>query len=332
MSQYRSTITATAQHYPSKVVTNDDLAKIVDTSDEWIRTRTGIHERRKVSPGTGSSELAAKAIEKLLKHKKMSAEEIDLIICATITPDKPVPATACIVQAKIGAKNAWGFDLNAACSGFLYALTTADQFIRAGSVKKALVIGVDVMSSIINPQDRNTCVIFGDGCGVVLLEREDKASELGILDYIHHVDGNGEEFLQMPAGGSVKPASIETVKNNEHFAQQDGKVVFKQAVTAMPDVSLELLEKNNLKASDINYFVPHQANMRIIDMCQKKLKLKDEQVITNIDKYANTTAATIPTCIAKASEEKIFKKGDLIVLASFGAGYTWGASLLRWSY
>ncbi|HMQ09807.1 MAG TPA: beta-ketoacyl-ACP synthase III [Oligoflexia bacterium] len=332
MSQYRSTITATAQHYPTKVVTNDDLAKIVDTSDEWIRTRTGIHERRKVSPGTGSSDLATKAIEKLLKQKKMSAEEIDLIICATITPDKPIPATACIVQAKIGAKNAWGFDLNAACSGFLYALTTADQFIRAGSVKKALVIGVDVMSAIINPQDRNTCVIFGDGCGVVLLEREDKASELGILDYIHHVDGHGEQFLQMPAGGSVKPASIETVENKEHYAQQDGKVVFKQAVTAMPDVSLELLEKNNLKPSDIDYFVPHQANMRIIDMCQKKLKLKDEQVITNIDKFANTTAATIPTCIAKASEEKIFKKGDLIVLASFGAGYTWGASLLRWSY
>ncbi|MCI5071425.1 ketoacyl-ACP synthase III [bacterium] len=332
MNQYRSTITATAQHYPSKVVSNDDLAKVVDTSDEWIRTRTGIHERRKAPAGTGSSDLATKAIEKLLKQKKLNAEDIDLIICATITPDKPVPATACIIQAKIGAKNAWGFDLNAACSGFLYALTTADQFIRAGSVKKALVIGVDVMSTIINPQDRNTCVIFGDGCGVVLLEREDKASELGILDYIHHVDGKGEQFLQMPAGGSVKPASIETVENNEHYAQQDGKIVFKQAVTAMPDVSLELLEKNNLKPSDIDYFVPHQANMRIIDMCQKKLKLKDEQVITNIDKYANTTAATIPTCIAKASEEKIFKKGDLIVLASFGAGYTWGATLLRWSY
>ena len=332
MSQYRSTITAAAQHYPSKVVTNDDLAKVVETSDEWIRTRTGIHERRRAEPGTGSSELAVKAIEKLLKQKKMSPLEIDLIVCATVTPDKIFPATACIIQHKIGAKNAWGFDLSAACSGFLYALTTADQFVRAGSAKKVLVVGVDIMSTIINPYDRNTCVIFGDGCGVVLLERENKASELGILDYVHHVDGSGEPFLQMPAGGSVKPASLESVSNDLHYAQQDGKVVFKQAVTEMPNVAVELLEKNNLKASDINYFISHQANMRIIEACQKRLQLKDEQVITNIDKYGNTTAATIPTCIAKASEEKIFKKGDLILLTAFGAGYTWGATLLRWSY
>lgn len=332
MSQYRSTITAAAQYHPTTVVSNDDLAKVVETSDEWIRSRTGIHERRRAQPGVGSSDLAVKAIEKILKQKKISANEIDLIICATITPDKIAPSTACIIQAKIGAKNAWAFDLSAACSGFLYALSTADQFVQSGNVKKALVIGVDVMSSIIDPEDRNTCVIFGDGCGAVLLEPEDKASDLGVLDFIHQVDGKGEDFLHIPSGGSVSPASIKTIEERGHFVKQDGKHVFKHAVTEMSNISLKILERNNLSISDIDYFIPHQANMRIIESCQKKLKLKDEQVIINIEKFANTTAGTIPSCIAKACSEKTFKKGDLILLAAFGAGFTWGATLIRWSY
>lgn len=333
MSQpVRSAITACEAHHPTKVISNDDLAKTVDTSDEWIRTRTGISKRRRAKESEASSDLAVKAIEKILKKKSIKAEEIDLIIVATITPDTVFPATACVIQDKIGAKNAWGFDLSAACSGFLYGLATADQFIQSGKVKKALVVGVDVMSSIIDPTDRNTCVIFGDGCGAVLLEPVEVDSDLGILDAINRVDGSGAKFLYMPAGGSKKPTTIETVQAKEHFVHQDGKAVFKAAVSEMANISFEILEKNHLSPQDIDFFVPHQANIRIIESCQKKLGLKDEQVILNIQDFGNTTAGTIPSCLALGAQSKRFKKGDLILCASFGAGFTWGATLIRWAY
>ncbi len=328
----RSVISAVEKYYPEQIVSNQDLEKLVDTSDEWIQTRTGITERRRVAKGEASSDLAAKAIEKLLKKKKISAEEIDMIIVGTVTPDTLFPSTACRIQEKIGAKNAWGFDISAACSGFIFSLATGDQFIQTGKYKKVLVVGVDVMSSILDYTDRNTCVLFGDGCGVVLLEPESMESELGILDHICHIDGSGGDLLYMPGGGSLHPASMDTVEKKMHYARQEGKQVFKFAVSEMANVCEEILEKNNLKPSDIDIFVPHQANLRIIESCQKKLGLTDEQVVVNIEKFANTTAATIPTCLAQAVEDGRLTKGKLVLLASFGAGFTWGATLLRWSY
>lgn len=328
----RSVISAVEKYYPEQIVSNKDLEKLVDTSDEWIQTRTGITERRRVAKGEASSDLAAKAIEKLLKKKKISAEEIDMIIVGTVTPDTLFPSTACRIQEKIGAKNAWGFDISAACSGFIFSLATGDQFIQTGKYKKVLVVGVDVMSSILDYTDRNTCVLFGDGCGVVLLEPESMESELGILDHICHIDGSGGDLLYMPGGGSLHPASMDTVEKKMHYARQEGKQVFKFAVSEMAKVCEEILEKNDLKASDIDIFVPHQANLRIIESCQKRLGLTDEQVVVNIEKFANTTAATIPTCLAQAVEDDRLTKGKLVLLASFGAGFTWGATLLRWSY
>lgn len=328
----RSVISAVEKYYPEQIVSNQDLEKLVDTSDEWIQTRTGITERRRVAKGEASSDLATKAIEKLLKKKKIPAEEIDMIIVGTVTPDTLFPSTACRIQEKIGAKNAWGFDISAACSGFIFSLATGDQFIQTGKYKKVLVVGVDVMSSILDYTDRNTCVLFGDGCGVVLLEPESMESELGILDHICHIDGSGGDLLYMPGGGSLHPASMDTVEKKMHYARQEGKQVFKFAVSEMANVCEEILEKNNLKPSDIDIFVPHQANLRIIESCQKKLGLTDEQVVVNIEKFANTTAATIPTCLAQAVEDGRLTKGKLVLLASFGAGFTWGATLLRWSY
>ncbi|MCB0326096.1 MAG: ketoacyl-ACP synthase III [Bdellovibrionales bacterium] len=329
---HRAAITGVEHYFPEKILSNADMEKLVDTSDEWIRTRTGIEKRRRVSPGQASSDLACKAITKLLKKKKMAAKDIELIIVATVTPDMMFPSTACRIQEKMAATHAWGFDLSAACSGFVFALATADQFISSGRYKNALVVGVDVMSSIIDDHDRNTCVLFGDGCGVALLQPEPEASSLGILDHLCHIDGKGGEFLYMPGGGSLYGTSSDTLSKNMHVVHQEGKQVFKHAVTEMARVSEEILEKNNLSSEDIDYFIPHQANLRIIESCQKKLKLKDDQVIVNIKDFANTTSATIPTCMSQAVDDKKIKKGDLVLIASFGAGFTWGASLIRWAF
>lgn len=327
----RAKITGVAKHHPKTVVSNHDLANIMETSDEWIFSRTGIKERRHVSKGEASSDLAVVAIEQLLKKKSLRATDIDLILVATVTPDMVFPSTACLIQEKIGAKNAWGFDISGACSGFLFALTTADQFIRAGTHQKILVVGVDVMSAIVNPKDRRTAILFGDGCGVVLVEPEPETSTLGILDSIMHTDGSGAPLLCMPAGGSLKPATFETVQNQEHFAHQDGAQVFKAAVNGMAEVSWAILERNHLKPSDVDLFIPHQANLRIIESVGKKLGLKENQIVLNIEEYANTTAATIPTCLFKAQEEKKLQKGKIVLMVAFGAGFTWGATLMRWA-
>lgn len=326
----RAAITAVAHYVPEKVLSNFDLEKMVDTSDEWIVTRTGIKERRILENGA-SSDMAAEAIKNLLKIRNISPEEIEIIIVATVTPDMLFPPTATIIQRKIGAKNAWGFDMEAACSGFLYALITGAQFIETGNYKKVLVVGSDKMSSITDYTDRNTCVLFGDAAGVVLLEPSDDEN-LGIVDHIFYCDGSGEEFLHMKAGGSLNPPTHETVDKKWHYIFQDGKAVFKVAVVGMADVSEEILKKNNLTGDDIDYFVPHQANLRIIDAAARRLGIDYSKVMVNIDKYGNTTAATIPLCLSEWWQAGKLKKGNTLVLASFGAGYTWGAVLLKWAY
>jgi len=325
----RARISGVGMYVPEKVVTNKDMEKFVETSDEWIIERTGIRERRFVSEGEANSDLAVKAVEKALAQAKVDPSDIELIIVATVTPDMFFPSTACVVQNRIGAKNAWAFDLSGACSGFLYALMTGAQFIETGRHKKVLVIGADVMSSIIDFQDRATCILFGDGAGAALLEpAEDE--ETGILDSILAADGSGGTFLYMPAGGSRRPATVETVQNRMHYVHQDGRNVFKFAVKFMADVSLELLNRNGFTPPDVKLYVPHQANLRIINAAKDRLKLRDDQVAVNIDRYANTTSATIPSCLAEAQECGRLKKGDLVVLASFGAGFTWGSVLMRW--
>jgi len=332
MTQFRSTITATESFFPTKIVTNADLEKKVDTSDEWIRTRTGIQQRHNVKKGQAASHLCIEAVEKLLKKTKTNPQDIDLVIVGTISPDTFFPSTACRIIDAVGAKNAWGFDLSAACSGYIYSLTVADQFVRSGRYKKVLTIGVDVMSPILDPQDRNTCIIFGDGCGVTLVEPEPRDTELGIIDHLCFVDGAGIDLLHMPAGGSLNPTNEETLQERMHYLKQDGKNVFKHAVTAMANLSESILEKNHLKASDIDVFIPHQANIRIIESVQKKLKLKDNQVAINIDTRANTTAGTIPTCMDMAQKNGQLEKGKLVLLTTFGAGFTAGSILMRWSY
>ncbi|RPJ55591.1 MAG: ketoacyl-ACP synthase III [Acidobacteria bacterium] len=324
----RARISGAGMYVPEKVVNNRDMEKFVETSDEWIIERTGIRERRFVAEGQANSDLAVKAVERALEVAKVDPADIDLIIVATVTPDMMFPSTACLIQNRIGAKKAWGFDLSGACSGFLYALITGAQFIETGKHKKVLVIGSDVMSSIIDFQDRATCVLFGDGAGAVLLEptEEDNA----ILDSILCADGSGGTFLYMPAGGSRQPATVETVQKRMHYVHQDGRNVFKCAVKFMADVSLELLKRHGFTPEDVQLYVPHQANLRIINAAKDRLKLKDEQVAVNIDRYANTTSATIPSCLAEAQQCGRLKKGDLVVLASFGAGFTWGSVLLRW--
>jgi 3-oxoacyl-[acyl-carrier-protein] synthase-3 len=329
---YRSVISAVEKYYPEKVVSNADLEKLVDTSDEWILSRTGISERRRVAKGEAASDLAAEAIKKILKKTKTDPSEIDVIVVGTVTPDTMFPSTACRIQQKIGATNAWGFDVSAACSGFVFSLAIGDQFIQTEKYKKVIVVGVDVMSSILDYSDRNTCVLFGDGCGAVLLEPEPIDSELGILDHICHTDGSGGDLLYMPAGGSLNPTSIATVENKMHYVHQEGKQVFKFAVSEMANVCEEILKKNGLTPKDIDIFIPHQANLRIIESCQKRLELTDDQVVINIHKYANTTAGTIPTCLAQAVEDGRLTKGKLVLIASFGAGFTWGASLIRWAF
>ncbi|MDA2926513.1 ketoacyl-ACP synthase III [Acidobacteria bacterium AH-259-G07] len=329
MKAVRAKITALGMYVPERRVTNDELSKLVDTSDEWIRARTGIAERRIVSDSQANSDLSIKAIKNAFQARELRPEEIDLIIVATVTPDMMFPSTACIIQDKIGAKNAWGFDLLGACSGFLYAIATGAQFVQTGAYKRVLVIGTDVMSSILNFEDRTTCVLFGDGAGAVLLEPSQE-DDTGIIDFILHSDGSGGKFLYMPAGGSLHPASHETVDKKMHYVHQDGRNVFKFAVKLMTEVSLEILQRNGYTTEDVTLYIPHQANLRIIQSSVERLKLRPEQVVINIDRYANTTAATIPVGLAEAYHQGRMKKGDLMLLVSFGAGFTWGSLLLRW--
>ena len=329
MNLRRTKITAVSHYLPERRVTNKDFEKTLDTSDQWIFERTGIRERRFVEKGVGTSDLAAIAAKTLLKQRGIDASELDLIIVGTVTPDMFFPSTACLVQEKIGAKNAWGFDLSGACSGFIYALATGAQFISTGVHKKVLVIGADVMTSIVDPEDRATCVLFGDGAGAVLLEPTEDG-ERGIIDFILKSDGGGGQFLYMPGGGSLNPTSPETIKKKMHFVHQDGKNVFKHAVRGMADVSHEILVKNSIDAIDVRLYIPHQANLRIIQAAVDRMKLDSSRVAINIDKFANTTAATIPICISEAAENKTLKKGDLVLLASFGAGFTWGSLLFSW--
>src|SRR3954468_6989497 len=322
-------ITAVGGYVPETKLTNFDLEKMVDTNDEWIRSRTGIEERRIFKePGKGSSHLAAPAIQQLCEKRGISPLEIDCIICATVTPDMVFPATANIIADKIGAKNAWGFDLEAACSGFLYGVTTAAALIESRRYKKVVVVGVDKMSAIIDYSDRQTCIIFGDGAGAVLLEPNMEG--LGITDSILRSDGSGRQYLHMKAGGSLRPATAETVANKEHYVYQEGQAVFKFAVKEMADVSAELLERNKLTADDIAWLVPHQANKRIIDATAVRTGVSPDKVVINIERYGNTTNGTLPLCLWEW--EGKFKKGDNIILAAFGGGFTWGALYLKWAY
>ncbi len=329
MEKITAAITAVGGYVPETKLTNFDLEKMVDTNDEWIRTRTGVEERRILKePGKGSSDMAVPAIQEILRKKNIAPTEIDCIICATVTPDMVFPATANIIADKIGATNAWGYDMSAACSGFLFALTTGAMYIESGRYKKIIVVGVDKMSSIIDYTDRATCIIFGDGAGALLLEPS--TDENGVKDSILRSDGSGRQYLHMKAGGSVKPATVETVLAKEHFAYQEGQAVFKFAVKGMADVSAELLERNQLTGDDIAWLVPHQANLRIIDATANRMGLPKEKVMINIQKYGNTTAATLPLCLW--DWENHLKKGDNIVLAAFGGGFTWGATLVKWAY
>jgi 3-oxoacyl-[acyl-carrier-protein] synthase III len=329
MNKRRAAITALGRYVPERIVTNDDLAKIVDTSDQWIRTRTGIRERRYVEPGTPTSELGFRAARECLERRGIGPEEVDLIVVGTVTPDMLFPATACIIQDKLKATRAWGFDVSAACSGFTYALTVGAQFVAAGTHAKVLVIGADVMTSIVNFKDRATCVLFGDAAGAVLLEPS--GDDSGILDCMHEVDGSGGHYLNMPAGGSARPASHETVEQGLHFIRQDGAHVFKWAVRKMAESSHNILERNGIPAEKLDLFVAHQANLRIIDAAKDRLGLPESKVVKNIDRYGNTTAATIPLALGTALDEGRLKPGHLVLLASVGAGFTVGSVLLRWS-
>jgi 3-oxoacyl-[acyl-carrier-protein] synthase-3 len=302
---------------------------MVDTTDEWIRTRTGIKERRILEGDKASSDMGAEAVKKVLSQRGISAEDLDIIIVATITPDMFFPSTANLIQQKIGARKAFSFDISAACSGFVYALSIGAQFIENNRYAKVMVVGADKMTSITNYKDRNTCILFGDAAGAVLLEPAPD-EQTGLLDYIMYADGAGVDYLYLKAGGSKYPASIETVENEWHYIYQDGKTVFKFAVQGMADVSQEILEKNGLTGNDVTLFVPHQANLRIIDAAAKRMGLSPEKVCINIDRYGNTTAATIPLALSEAYQQGRLKQGDLVVLATFGAGFTWASGLVRW--
>jgi len=322
-------ITAVEAFLPEYILTNQELSQMVDTNDEWITTRTGVKERRILKgKEQGASVMAVEAVKRLCAKRGISAEEIDLLIVATVTADYIFPATANIVCDKVGAKNAWSFDVNAACSGFIYALTTGAQFVQTGAHKKVVVVGVDKMSSIVDYSDRSTCVIFGDGAGAVLLEPNTEG--FGIKDFLHKVDGSGRVHLFQKAGGSVKPPSIESVEKKEHFVYQEGQAVFKVAVKQMADVSYEMMQRNKLKADDVAWLVPHQANKRIIDAVAHRMELPDSKVMLNIQKYGNTTSGTIPICLWEY--EKKLKKGDNIILSAFGGGFTWGAIYVKWAY
>ena len=324
----KATITATAKYLPQKTLSNQELEKMVDTSNEWILSRTGIENRHIVSDGEATSDMCSQIANQLLEKSGKSAEDIDLILVATSTPDFLVVSTAALVQDKIGAKNAWGYDIVAACTGFVYAMETGAKFIESGSYNNVIVIGADTMSSIIDYTDRNTCVIFGDGGGGVLLEPTKE--DTGIIDSILHIDGSGHKYLTVPAGGSANPASKETLDNKMHYVYQDGKTVYKFAVKNMANVSKKILDNNKLQGSDVKLFIPHQANRRIIDAAAKRCGLKDDQVLVNINKYGNTTAGTIPIALDEAVETGRLNKNDLLLLAAFGGGFTWGSMLIRW--
>ena len=329
MQKITAAITSVAGYVPEYRLTNKELETMVDTNDEWIRTRTGVEERRILKgEGLATSDMGAPAVLDLCKKRGIDPTEIDCLICATVTPDMFFPATANIICDKVGATNAFGFDVAAACSGFLFALTTGASFIESGRYKKVVVVGADKMSSIVDYSDRTTCIIFGDGAGAVLLEASEEGN--GVLDSILKSDGSGKNFLHMKAGGSAKPATVETVMAKEHYIYQEGQTVFKFAVKGMADVSYELMQRNNLTADDIAWLVPHQANLRIIDATANRMGLSKEKVMINIQKYGNTTAATIPLCLW--DWEKQLKKGDNVILAAFGGGFTWGATLLTWGY
>ena len=321
-------ITATAHSTPEGVMTNFDIEKLVDTSDEWIRSRTGISQRHVVSENEASSDISTRIAVSLLKKSGIDPNEIDVIIIGTVTPDHFTPSTAALVQKNIGASNAWGYDLSAACSGFLYGLETGANFIASGKYKKIMVIGVDIMTSILDFQDRDTCVIFGDGGGGVILEPT--LSGNGIIDSILHMDGSGGEYLIVPGGGSRMPATAESVEKKAHYIKQDGKTVFKYAVKGMADVSEKILSRNNLTGDDISLFIPHQANKRIIDSAAERCGISLDKVLINIDQYGNTTAGTIPIAINEAINDKRINDGDYVLLASFGAGFTWGSILIKW--
>ncbi|MEO6583604.1 MAG: beta-ketoacyl-ACP synthase III [Ferruginibacter sp.] len=329
MAKITAAITGVGGYVPDYILTNKELETMVDTNDEWIKSRTGVEERHILKgEGLGSSDLAVEAIKDLFSKKNISPLDIDCIICATVTPDMVFPATANIIADKAGLVNAFGFDVEAACSGFLYSLTTGAALVESGRYKKVLVVGSDKMSAIVDYSDRTTCIIFGDGAGVVLLEPS--ADDTGIMDSLLKSDGSGRNYLHMKAGGSLKPSSIETVMAKEHYIYQEGQSVFKFAVKGMADVSYELMERNNLKADDIAWLVPHQANLRIIDATANRMNLPREKVMINIQKYGNTTGGTIPLCLW--DWEKQLKKGDNIILAAFGGGFTWGATWVKWAY
>ena len=329
MSNTKAAITAVSGYVPEDKLTNADLEKMVETNDEWIRARTGIEERRILKdPTKATSDLGAGAVNRLLEKSGVDPTEVDMLICATATPDHLFPSTANIISDKCGLKNAWSYDLMAACSGFIYSLSTASQFIETGKYKKIIVVGADKMSSIIDYEDRTTCIIFGDGAGAVLIEPTEE--DLGVQDSILHSDGSGREFLRQKAGGSLNPASIKTVENKEHFVFQEGKTVFKFAVSKMADVAEEIMKRNQLESDAVSWLVPHQANLRIIDATARRMGLDHSKVMINIQKYGNTTNGTIPLCLWEW--EKKLKKGDNIILAAFGGGFTWGSVYLKWAY
>jgi len=329
MTKINAVITGVQGYVPEYILTNNELATMMDTSDEWIMSRIGIKTRHILKgEGLGTSDMAVEAIKGLLKKTNTSVDEIDVVICGTVTPDLPFPATANIISDKLGIKNAFSFDVNAACSGFLYSLETASKFIESGKYKKIIVVGADKMSAIIDYSERNVAPIFGDGAGAIMLEPT--TEDFGIIDSIMKSDGIGRQYLHQKAGGSVKPASHETVDAKEHFVYQDGKHVFKWAVSKMADVSVEMMERHNITANDLNWLVPHQANMRIIDATAKRMGLEREQVMINIEKYGNTTGGTLPLCLW--DYEKQLKKGDKLILSAFGGGFTWGTIYLKWGY
>ena len=323
-------ITGVGMSFPEKRLTNADLEKLVDTKDQWIVERTGISERRIVEKGTGASVHGAKAAEQAMEHAGITPMDVDLIIVPTVTPDMVFPPTAAIIQEKIGAKNAWGFDLEGACSGFIFALQNARAQVEAGHAQRVLVVGTEVMSAITDYEDRNTCILFGDGAGAVVVARVDE-SRGGIIDAINRLDGSGAKYLYMKAGGSLNPSSAETVAGRQHYVYQEGRDVYKFAVKGMAGITVEIVEKNGYTGADVDLFVPHQANIRIIEAAQRRVGLEDRQVCITIDRFGNTTSASIPSALRVALDEGRLKEGHLVVLCAFGAGFTWGSTLLRWT-
>lgn len=328
MSKTHAAITAVAHYVPERVLSNADLEQIVDTNDQWIKERTGISTRRILGKGLGSSDMGAWAVQRLLEKRGLSPMDIDILIVATVTPDMIFPATANIICDKIGAKRAWGFDIEAACSGFLYTVSTASAFIEAGRAKRVVVVGSDKMTAVVDYEDRNNCILFGDAAAAILLEPNDEG--YGLIDYVHYTDGSGRQLLRQEGGGSVMPPSLQSVREKKHYIYQEGKQVFKAAVTNMANAAAEVMARNNLSGDTVQWLVPHQANMRIIEATRQRMGLPAEQVMINIHRYGNTTGATIPMCLSEWEPQ--LKRGDNLVLAAFGGGFTWGASYVRWAY